>query len=134
VGSRRKARESILQMLFQHEFVKGSIQSTILLYWKNNPASNDIRIFANELVVDISACIDDLDNIIMESSTNWKMSRMAAVDRNILRLAVYEMKFREDIPVNVSINEAVEIAKRFGTSESSAFVNGILDNIAKRNS
>lgn len=74
---------------------------------------------------------DELDEMIASYSTNWKVNRMAAVDKNILRLAIYELIHCSDIPIKVTLNEAVEIAKRFGTAESGAFVNGILDNVAK---
>jgi len=131
MGIRRKARESVLQMLYQLDVGGGDVCDVTNNYWMSNDASDDVRQFANELVEGIAGNREKIDAAIADNSTNWKLSRMAAVDKNILRLAVFELIHREDIPVKVTINEAVEIAKRFGTSESGAFVNGILDNIAR---
>lgn len=131
MGMRRKARECVLQMLYQIDVGGGAYEHVIQGYWKNNDAAEDVRKFANELVEGVARHKDEIDALIAANSTNWRLSRMAAVDKSILRMAVCELVHRKDIPVKVAINEAVEIAKRFGTAESGAFVNGILDNIAK---
>ncbi len=86
--------------------------------------------FADELVRGVQSERTQIDEIIQQSSTHWKLDRMARVDRNILRLAVYEILRRADIPIRVSLNEAIELGKKFGSEESSAFVNGVLDRIA----
>lgn len=131
MGVRRKARECVLQMLYQFDFVGGSASSVMESYWGVGESEGEVREFADELFSGVVSEVGDIDERISSNSTNWKISRMAAVDKNILRLAVYELLHRDDIPVKVTINEAVEIAKKFGTEESGAFVNGILDNIAK---
>jgi N utilization substance protein B len=91
----------------------------------------EVRDFAVDLVKGVRENLAEIDGLIQSHSTNWKLARMAAVDKNILRVAVFELKNRSDIPTKVTINEAVEIAKKFGSTESGAFVNGILDNIAQ---
>ncbi len=131
MGMRRKARECALQMLYQQELSKCSALKAIQLYWESNPPTDDARRYADELVHGIENHRIEIDGQIAENSMNWKLSRMAAVDKNILRIAVYELKYRSDVPSKVAINEAVEIAKRFGNADSGAFVNGILDNIAR---
>ena len=131
MGIRRQAREIALQMLYQADL--GSLKSDRepLHFWEEN-TDPEALVFARELVRGVRLNLEKIDTVISKNSQNWKISRMAAVDKNILRLAVYSFLYRPDIPVKVTINEAVEIAKRYGTSESGAFVNGILDNIAKQ--
>jgi transcription antitermination factor NusB len=90
----------------------------------------DAQAFAEMLVSGVVAHLEDIDSLLEETSTNWKVARMARVDRNILRLATYELRYCEDIPARVTINEAIEIAKRYGEKDSNAFINGILDRIA----
>lgn len=87
--------------------------------------------FARSLVAETVAQQAEIDDVIQSASRNWRLDRMSRVDRNILRLATYELRFTEDVPVKVVINEAVELAKRFGAAESPAFVNGILDRVAQ---
>lgn len=132
MGMRRKARECALQMLYQQDLGGCKSHVVIRTYWEANPPTDDARKYADELVGGIENHKVEIDSEISENSMNWKLSRMAAVDKNILRIAVYELKYRSDVPSKVAINEAVEIAKRFGTADSGAFVNGILDNIARR--
>lgn len=131
MGIRRKARECALQILYQLDMGAGDIRGAMFDYWKDSDAAGDVRRFAEEIVEGVVNNREAIDESIAKNSTNWKLSRMAAVDKNILRMAVYELTYRSDIPVKVTINEAVEIAKRYGTSDSGAFVNGVLDNIAK---
>ncbi|HPM41520.1 MAG TPA: transcription antitermination factor NusB [bacterium] len=130
MGNRRQARECALQMLYQLDMSRGETDEVVARFWQTNEADTDVRAFADELVRGVVKNMGELDDLLSSHSTNWKISRMAAVDKNVLRLAAYELTSRPDIPVKVTINEAVEIAKRFGTAESGAFVNGILDNIA----
>lgn len=132
MGSRRKARECALQLLYQIDVGGSRVADALETYWMAQDADEDIRQFASQLVEGVVRNLAEIDNIISSYSTNWKVSRMASIDKNILRLAVYELMRCPDIPVKVTINEAVEIAKGFGTEESGAFVNGILDNIAKK--
>lgn len=138
MGTRRQARECALQMLYQRDLSGLGSSDVITRFWagaggggEERPSDDEVRRFANELVEGVAENLAHIDELLAEHSTNWKISRMAAVDKNILRMAVFELQFLEDIPVKVTINEAVEIAKRFGTAESGAFVNGILDNIAR---
>jgi N utilization substance protein B len=96
-----------------------------------SPESEEVE-FAQRIVTGVASKRDDIDALIEGSSTNWRMARMPVVDRNILRMAVYELMDCQDIPATVSINEAVELAKKFGASDSRGFVNGIVDRIARQ--
>lgn len=118
-------------MLYQHDLNQAPLDDLIRCYWQVHEVERDGRPFADALVRGVARHLEEIDGLLASHSTNWKLSRMAAVDKNILRLATFELTRCPDIPVKVTINEAVEIAKRFGTAESGAFVNGILDNIAR---
>ena len=128
MGSRTKARETALQALYQLDTGGGSGQEVLSGHF--DPLDADTRKFAEQLVQGVQKERAAIDGIIERTSTNWKIERMARVDRNILRLAIYELLRRPDVPVKVTLNEAVELGKKFGSEESSAFVNGILDKIA----
>ena len=138
MGNRRRARECALQLLYDLEFnvVSDDQQKARAFqdYWSAFPddsqAKGEIRQFAETLVNGVREHDEEIDNCIRGASTNWKLERMAVVDRNILRIATYELRHRPDIPPKVSLNEAIEIAKRYGTSDSSSFINGILDKIS----
>jgi transcription antitermination protein NusB len=155
LGLRRQARQRTVQYLFQHEinppenmsaaldFLFSSQQAEAVFEDKAGmarwgeeqapvPITTEqaaIRLFAEPLIQGVLEHRDQLDAEIKKHAKNWDLHRMAAVDRNILRLAIYEMLYREDIPPVVSINEAVEIAKLFSTDDSGRFVNGILDKV-----
>lgn len=133
MGLRRQSREIALQVLYQMEFLPHlTADEALNLYLENFEVSPDIRDFAVELSLGVWANRKELDQLIGANSQNWKIARMAIVDKNILRIAAFEMKFlKTQIPLKVSIDEAIEIAKRFGTGDSSSFINGVLDNIAK---
>ena len=129
---RTKARECALQVLYQIDITKGDAVSCLDDYWRSNEdADASIVEFANSLVMGTVDNLVKLDAVIAAYATNWNIDRMAVVDRNILRLAAYELLFIKEIPPKVSINEAVDIAKKFGDKDSGKFVNGILDKIAK---
>ena len=131
MGSRRKAREAALQVLYGLEFSDlGDADTLLELYWMCFATGDEGRDFAVELVRGVVANRAAIDGIIQDASTNWKLERMALVDRNILRIATLELRFMEDIPKKVSLNEAIEIAKRFGSEDSSSFINGILDRVS----
>ena len=133
MGHRRKGREIALQMLYEME-IKGTEPRAILeLYWKGHgeEVTEEIRRFSTDLLEGAYRNRKEIDEIIEKHSLHWRLARMAVVDRNILRLAVYELLYLHDIPTSVVLNEAIEIAKRFGTEDSSAFINGILDKVAK---
>jgi N utilization substance protein B len=131
MGTRTKARECALQALYQLDVAGGDPRETlrgILAHFEE--ADKETERFADELVRGVQSERIAIDDIIQRSSTNWKLDRMARVDRNILRIAVYEILRRADVPLRVSLNEAIELGKKFGSEESSAFVNGVLDKIA----
>ena len=127
MGVRREARELALQLLYALELNPIDIEEGLRLSRENSRASEGVRLFAEELVAGVMANRSAIDKKIRGQSKNWAISRMAKVDLNILRLALFELMFREDIPRNVTINEAIEVAKKFGSEESSAFINGMLD-------
>lgn len=129
---RRKAREYALQLLFQLDIRKEKPTASVLKrFWAEREPEDEVKSFAEDLVKGAYKHIDRINDLIRQCAKNWTLDRMAAVDRNVLRLAVYEMLYRMDIPTSVTINEAIEIAKKYGTDESGAFVNGILDSIAR---
>ena len=129
MGNRRKSRELAMQALFYMD-TNGDISLENLdLYCSNFQPTKDVRPFFLKLVRGVISSRSKIDAIIERFSSNWKMHRMSGVDRNMMRLAVYETLFCDDIPVKVSINEAIDIGKKFGSRESGAFINGILDSI-----
>ena len=132
MGTRRLARESALQMLYQVEMSGGALPEIVAGFWeRQKDFTPEVREFADSLVNGVLEEKELVDDFIVRHSTHWKLSRMSAVDKNILRLAVYELKNYKDIPLKVTLNEAIEIAKKFGTEESGSFINGVLDKIAK---
>jgi len=131
VGTRREGRELALQLLYALELNPINVQEMLRLSRENSRASaEEARVFAEELVDGVVANRDAIDKIIVEKSKNWAITRMARVDLNIIRVAVFELVFLSDIPKNVTMNEAIEVAKKFGTEDSPAFINGMLDEIA----
>jgi N utilization substance protein B len=132
VTKRRKAREVALQFLYQLDLQGESDPGPHAPeFWARHPLDEDLRAFAEEIVRGTKSAQTKIDDIIVRSTEHWDLDRMAVVDRNILRLAVYELLFEPDVPAKVAINEAIEIAKKFGTADSSRFINGVLDRIHK---
>jgi N utilization substance protein B len=137
MGKRRRAREIALQFLYQYDTLKESspngvaIEEAVDLFWttKESPPDDEVKEFANRLIIGACENMDSIDSIINRYSKHWRLSRMSKIDRNILRMAIYELIYLMNIPPAVTINEAVELAKKYGTEESGAFVNGILDRI-----
>ena len=154
MGKRREARERAVQFLFQHDLnPPEDLERALNEFWDSQrgaaiaeekgpatwgqpielpPPTTDeaaVRLFADPLIRGAVEHRDEADGIIKKHAKNWELHRIAAVDRNILRLAIYEMLHRDDIPPIVSINEAVDIAKKFSTQDSGKFVNGILDKV-----
>ena len=132
--SRREIREHIFKLLFLLEFYKGEeLNEQAELYLDEvegaSPTAEESE-YIKERFHKIEERIEELDQMLAGASTGWKLNRMSKVDLAILRLAVYEMKLDEDIPVKVAINEAVELAKKFGGDDSPAFVNGVLAKLA----
>ena len=133
MGSRRKARECALQMLFAADVAEMSADEVVRSYWAELGESDldeTAREFATRLAARTLSNLDLLDERIRSRAEHWRISRMAVVDRNILRLAVYEFLY-EPTPRTVAINEALEIARRFSTYEATQFINGILDAIKR---
>lgn len=127
MGLRREGRELALQMLYAQDSLKGELRETLRGFRDGVEAVQRVREFAEGLVLGVQEHQTEIDEAIRVRSKNWALSRMPRVDLNIMRLATYELLFRSDIPKKVSINEAIEIAKKYGDKESPAFVNGILD-------
>jgi N utilization substance protein B len=127
---RRKAREFALQMLFQWEMHPQEAARLEAGFWKNARAEKKTRDFANRLFEGAAAAAKENDALIERHARNWRLDRLAAIDRNILRLAVYELR-AGDPPAKVVINEALELAKKFSSEDSAPFINGILDAVAK---
>ncbi len=129
MGLRREARELALQMLYALDTLKGNLRETLRGFREGVETGDRTREFAEALVQGVQEHREVIDQAIVARSKNWSISRMPRVDVNIMRLAAYELMFRRDIPKKVSINEAIEIAKKYGDKESPAFVNGILDEL-----
>ena len=133
MGSRRKARECALQMLFAADISDTRVDDVVCLFWSDlaGPETEEsAREFATRLATGTLAHLTELDERIRSRAEHWRISRMAIVDRNILRLAVYEF-LHEPTPRTVAINEALEIARRFSTYEATQFINGILDAVKR---
>jgi len=131
LGARHSGREAALQMLFQMEASGVSAEAAIALFWRSFEAEPEGRAFSDEAVRGIGETLTAIDAHITKASTHWRLERMARVDRNVLRLGTWELANRHDIPRAVILDEAVELAKSFGTEESSAFVNGVLNRVAE---
>jgi len=129
MGKRRRSRELAIKVLFHLEFSSDDPATIFALICNNFGASEDVKPFSEELVLGVCGHLKELDSLIGKASKNWRLERIARVDRSILRLALYELLYRDDIPPKVTINEAVDLGKKFGTEESGAFINGILDKI-----
>jgi N utilization substance protein B len=131
MGNRRKARELALQALFYMDIRQQFSKEMLDWFYTSFIPSKKSPPFFNHLVEGVTREISEVDATIIRFSSNWKMNRMSCVDRNILRIAVYEMLFCDDIPSKVSINEAIDVGKKYGTEESGSFINGILDSIRR---
>jgi transcription antitermination protein NusB len=135
MGARHTARERALQALYQLDMSGGSPEEALAAAWESaaqeipKPDPNAV-LFARELVEGVVSNLRDIDGLIEQHSHNWRIDRMDRIDRSVLRLAIFELKYRGDIPRKVTLNEAVELGKSYGTEASSAFVNGLLDRVA----
>lgn len=132
MGRRRKARELALQLLYQLDVQgEGDPEPHLDDFWLRHPVGPEVREFADSLVRGTKLHEGKIDELISRYAQNWELERMAVVDRNILRQGVFELLWGQDVPPKVAINEALEVAKKFSTHESSRFLNGILDRIHK---
>ena len=129
MGTRRQARELAMQALFYMDIRKDASEETLEYFCGCFCPSKKSRPFFRKLVNGVLETKGQIDSLVERYSQNWNISRMSCVDRNVMRIAVYEMLYCDDIPPKVSINEAVDIGKKFGTQESGAFINGIMDSI-----
>jgi transcription antitermination protein NusB len=129
MGHRRSARECALQMMYELDVGKHSKDEILRTYWLMNEHPEKVREFADQLFEGTIKRLKEIDKVIQQHTKNWRLSRMAVVDRNVLRLAVFEFLSGGKTPDTVIINEALEIARKFSTNESAQFVNGILDSI-----
>ena len=127
---RRKAREYALQILFQFDMTQNP-EGLTERFWAQRKVIPEVRDFANQLVKGVLKNLDEIDALIQKYAQHWSLRRIAIVDRNILRFGIYEILYIKDIPAKVTINEAIEITKRYADKDSGAFINGILDKIVK---
>lgn len=128
-SARRQAREAALQVIYLKDVGRGALETVPEAAWSDRPLTGKTRDFAQRLADGVFARQEEIDALIKKYAQNWEMGRMATVDRDILRMAAWEILCEIETPINVIINEALEIAKKYSTSESSKFVNGILDKI-----
>ena len=131
MGTRRKAREYALQMLFQWDITHDQIETIAISFWENHHEADAVKDFAQLLVTRTIEHVEEIDALIQRHAENWRLDRMAVVDRNILRLATQEFLYDNETPKNVVINEAIEIARRYSAQESPQFINGVLDSIKR---
>jgi N utilization substance protein B len=130
MGARTGARESALQMLYAIEVTRSRPAEVMGDFWREHPGDPEGRPYADELMRGVTADTEPLDALIRTASTNWRLERMARVDRNVLRLGTWELVHQFEIPRAVILDEYVELAKRYGSEDSGGFVNGVLDRIA----
>ncbi|MFC1509717.1 transcription antitermination factor NusB [Candidatus Omnitrophota bacterium] len=128
---RTLARECALKILYRIEIAKDSVDSSMEDFWSRESMAKDVKEFAVSLIKGTCKNLSKIDSVISENAANWKIKRIAVIDKNVLRLGIFEMLYMDDIPVKVSINEAIELAKKYGDVDSGKFVNGILDNVRK---
>ncbi len=127
MGTRRKAREVALQVLFQIDISKVDVHEAIDLFWNNFKAPANVKCFSTQLIKGTQMHLNEIDDFIKSCSENWSLERMPVVDKSILRLAVYELVYCKDIPPKVTLNEAIDMGKAYGSENSGSFINGILD-------
>jgi transcription antitermination protein NusB len=124
---RRKAREVAMQVLYGLDVARGRLPEAVDLFWKNFEAPEKVKAFSSVLVEGTWRNVKQIDALLSSCAENWSIERMSIVDRSILRMAVYELLHCQDIPPKVAINEAIDLGKLFGSENSGAFINGVLD-------
>ena len=129
MATRRRGREAALQLLYAVEMTHADVDEVLGSSWAHALTAARTREFTGALLRGVIASRDEIDAIIREWSANWSLERIGLVERNILRFAIYELLFMPEIPPNVTINEAIEVAKRYGADDAPSFINGILDRI-----
>ncbi|MDP4180692.1 MAG: transcription antitermination factor NusB [Bacillota bacterium] len=128
---RRAARETAMKLLYQLEIQKDDREQQIQYTLEEEEFTENDRVYINEVIDGVHKKLEDIDKLVEMHAKGWKINRISKVDLSILRLSIYEMNFREDIPFNVSINEAVELAKKYSNEDAGAFVNGILGKVSR---
>ena len=131
MGARTTGREAALQMLFALDASGGDADEVIANYWRELPTEAEGRAYADELVRGVARDLSTIDDLVRAASRHWRLERMTRVDRNVLRIGAHELRTERSVPSAVVLDEAVELAKRYGTEGSSVFVNGVLDRIAE---
>lgn len=131
MGNRRFSRELVIQFLYLTEMNEGEITSQLESFWENNSCEKDVQSFTEDILNDIFDHKKEIDARLEKYSDNWTLSRMTVIDRNVLRMAASELMYSKTVPPKVAIDEAVEIAKKYGSEDSPNFINGILDRILK---
>ncbi len=130
-AKRTKARERAVQALYQIDVAATDLDEALSRFWKSfEPVEREVMDLADDLVRGVASNRQQIDDAIEAVSTNWRLDRMARVDRNVLRLAAHELLHRPGVPVKVVINEAIQLGKKYGSESSGAFINGVLDRIA----
>jgi N utilization substance protein B len=129
---RRKAREYAIQILYAVDLNPAQLDDFLKVFWELHSAKPEVISYANSLVQGTLDKQQEIDELISSHSSHWKIDRMAVTDRNILRLGTFELMAEQSVPARVVINEAIEIAKKYGTSDSATFINGVLDSIHQK--
>ena len=129
MGRRRKSRESALQVLYQLNIIKQDARTALARFQEHFLSNEEVDDFLKRLVLGVLENLPQLDRLIEHYSENWRLDRINTIDRNILRMALFELLYCEEIPPKVTINEAIDLGKRFGSEDSGSFINGILDRI-----
>ena len=132
MGTRRKSREIAIQILYQFEMNRTDLDEGLKLFWAEHPNSKEVSGFAEYLVRGVDDNKDEIDSIIVNAASNWSLKRISPVDRGILREAIFEFIFCKDIPYKVTLNEAIEMGKKFSSEKSGSFINGILDSVVEK--
>ena len=130
MGNRRKSRELALQILYQIDVSHDNVRDALDLFWQNFKGFEMSMQFTEELVEGVCNHKEEIDRLIEECSENWRLKRMPKVDRSILRLASFELFYCKDVPTKVTLNEAIDLGKKFGSEKSGSFINGILDRMS----
>lgn len=130
MGGRRKSRELALQVLYQIDVGRQNARDGLDLFWRNFEDWGGAREFSERLVEGVCRHKDQIDLVIESYSENWRLQRISKVDKNVLRLAIFELLYCNDIPSRVTMNEAVDLGKKFGSEKSGSFINGILDRVS----
>jgi N utilization substance protein B len=131
MGNRRLSRELVIQFLYLTEMNEGEIANQLKLFLENNPCQKDVQSFTEDILNNIFDHKEEIDARLEKFSDNWTLSRMTVIDRNLLRMAASELMYSKTVPPKVAIDEAVEIAKKYGSEDSPNFINGVLDRILK---